>query len=192
MLVNSLDARLDYLRNSVSLRLSDNLAKRIPWFSERKENVEAQRILSSELWTKVQADFTNLLEQLRAELETIRVDNRVTLSEAVSFIGRAIRLGYEIVAKYAAKEEDRKATVLMLVDEFYNRLLAPLDIPFIPGFVENSLVDPLIGKALHYGVDGLYDVIVGALFAKPPLMASTLGSSVGSPTPVGSANPDSQ
>lgn len=194
MLATSLMSRLEFLQESVNRRLRENRANGnlLSWFADRKGNVDAQRVLTSDLFNKVSADFALLLDQLKAEVGVIQQDNRITLSEAVSFIGRAIKLSYAVAVKYAASAEDRKATVVMLVDEFYARILAPLDLPFVPNIAgfENRVVDPLLGKALHYGVDGLYDVIVDALVTPTPITASTLGSPLGSSAPVGSPSPN--
>jgi len=180
----SLNRRLELMKEAIAERLSNR--KVIGWFQDRTAHVDADRISNSELYAKVYNDFVALLNQLQAQVAVIQQDNRITLSEAVSFIGNAIQQGYVIVSKYAATPTDRKDLVLMLIDELYVRVLAPLDIPYVPGFVENSFLDPMIGKGLHYAVDGLYDVIVGALNTTPPLHAATLGSS----SPSGSVNPN--
>lgn len=185
-LATSLQRRLETMKDAVALQLLNR--KVIGWFQDRTAHVDADKLMNSDLFSKVYADFTNLLNQLQAQVAVIRQDNRITLSEAVSFIGSAIQQAYLIVNKYAATPTDRKDLVLMLVDEFYAKVLAPLDIPYVPSVVENTFLDPMIGKGLHYAVDGLYDVIVNAIHTTPPLPASNIGS----PSPnIGSANPNS-
>lgn len=174
MFSNTLHGRLEALKNEVAAKILN--IKVIGWFQSRTAHIDSNKMLNSELFQKVSSEFIALLNTLQAQVEVIKQDNRITLSEAVSFIGNAIQQGYLIVSKYAATPSDRKDLVLTLVDEFYARALAPLDIPYIPNFAENSFLDPMIGKGLHYAVDGLYDVIVNALNTTPPLQASNIGS----------------
>lgn len=182
---SSLSERLKFLKDAVQ-----QTKERLPivkWFQDRTPHVDGDKLLRSDLYEKVYGDFAKLLTDLQAQVAVIQQDNRITFSEAVSFIGSAIQQAYVIVSKYAAHPADRKELVLILVDEFYAKVLAPLDIPYVPAFAENSFLDPMLGKALHYGAEGLYDVIVGALLTSPPLQASNLGS----PSPhVGSVNPN--
>lgn len=51
----------------------------------------------------------------------------------------------------------KKKLALEMVDSFYQDVIRPLDIPDVPGILENRIVDPIIGKVVHNIADGLIE-----------------------------------
>lgn len=56
-----------------------------------------------------------------------------------------------------------RETVLAAFDKFYDTVLAPLDIPFIPDIIELTYVDPAVRRVLRDQASGLFDLAVSLL-----------------------------
>lgn len=157
--------RLESLKERIAIIAEGNPITR--WFQTKEDKT------NTEAFTTVMPSLSALLEQLKAEVTAMTVDNRITFSEFVHFIGRATRLIYGTISQIGGIDPvERKTMVLTAVDEFYQRVLAPLDIPYVPAFIENSYLDPAIGKWVHDAANALYDVIVNSLAAGMQLQAS--------------------
>jgi len=166
-LVNSITQRLDYLRDTVARRYAER--DRIKWFSLNKgdDSDLLPSIERNPLFQVAKDELAALLDQLQAELDTIKQDGKITLKEAMSFIGLVIQRSYVLLQKFTATPEDRKFVTMFIVSEFYFKLLAPLDLPWIPDFLEKRFVDPMLGNWLLAAVDGLYDIITESWDYRP-------------------------
>ena len=133
------------------------------WFTDRKPNVEADRVINSTLFKESQIPLAMMLDLLRGEVAFIKHDDRISFVEAVTFIGRSVRLFYAVVIAMPSDPAEQKAVVMLAVDEFYTKEIAPLDIPYIPSWIENRFVDPMVGGWFHDAASALYDIIVDAI-----------------------------
>lgn len=150
------------------------------WFEDRKPLASTSRteaMLAAQPGVKL--SLVNLLNQLKAEVDSVTVDGRIELKEVVQFAVRAMRLIFAELKKLDFDSETNREVVLYALDEFYLQVLAPLDIPGVPAFIENRFVDPLIGSWWHDAADGIYD----ALFEDLPVVPVKV-------EPTGSANPN--
>lgn len=55
---------------------------------------------------------------------------------------------------------DKKTLVLETLAKFYDDVIAPLDIPYVPGIVEKTVVDPALRKVFLELASGTIDVLV--------------------------------
>ncbi len=150
------------------------------WFSEKRNNIEANRIYhrllekqkvpiasesgfssasSSTLEVSPLIIISEVLNQLKAEVAAVTEDNKIQFGELVQFVVRATKLLNEALQRFNFNREESKEAVLLSLDNFYARVLAPLDIPFVPEWIENRFVDPVIGGWMHEIVSGLYDAL---------------------------------
>lgn len=163
--------RLESLKERIAIIAEGNRITR--WFDTKIANPGTAAIVKSDAFVALSPMLSTLLEQLKAEVSAMTVDNRITFMEFVNFIGRATRLLYGTVSQITSIDPvERKLLVLTAVDEFYTRVLAPLDIPYVPAFFENSYLDPLIGTWVHDAASAFYDIIVSSLAAGMQLQAS--------------------
>ena len=59
-----------------------------------------------------------------------------------------------------AKGSEKKALAMYCVDRFYNEVIAPIDIPYLPNFIERRYFDPAMGRAVHEVADRAIDSLV--------------------------------
>ena len=116
------------------------------------------------------------LADLIARYREATADGKVTISEVVT-IGSAAVDGFVLAAQTVAGATgaEKHAAVLAAVDQFYASVIAPLDIPRIPDFIERTIVDPALGSVLHFVADGLIKAAVNRF--------STMGIDGFGPTP---------
>lgn len=131
------------------------------WFRDRKpETEQAANVLEAIKTTKIYTPLIGILEKLRAEVAVISEDGRITFSEVVQFAVRSVQLLHTELATVTALDAvSRKEITMLAFDEFYLKVIAPLDIPYVPTFVESSFLDPMLGKLWHQAADGLYESI---------------------------------
>ncbi len=104
--------------------------------------------------------LAEVLEVTVADLITksraVTADGKITIAEIIE-IGSSAVDGLVLAAQTVAGTtgEQKHAAVLEAVDHLYASVIAPLDIPRVPDFIERSIVDPALGSALHYVADGL-------------------------------------
>lgn len=160
----SLFARLD--SESIRSRVKSSAPRITTWFASRKDvdslfnpvrGVSASDNLDFE---KLRSDVTLVLNQLTAEIDAIRADGTITFKEVISFCVRLFQLVLPVLQSFPSSAIRQKDLALEIADEFYLRVLAPLDIPYVPAFIENSFLDPAIGRLWHEAASGLYDSLL--------------------------------
>lgn len=157
------------------------------WFKSRTPNVESNRIAAlfdaslpqpmlvvqgtgekfdlEAFRTTIEA----LLNQVAAEVEHIRQDGLTfSLSEITAMFGRLLTFILPTIRSLPITPEDRRLAALLVADEFYVKVIAPLDLPWIPDIAENNLVDPYLGRAWHEAAAGLYDFLDQFVFTEIP------------------------
>lgn len=87
-----------------------------------------------------------------------RMADGPSLEDAIALCVQAAQCAVELTREVPdLSAEDRKAACLAVLDRFYFQEIAPLDIPKVPEFVERSIVDPVLGSALHHLASGLIE-----------------------------------
>ena len=104
------------------------------------------------------------VDEVVGEYKKAVEDGTLEFSEALQL---AILAGSSFVKLAAeipdAKGEDKKAAVRKALMRFYDEIIAPLDIPKIPGFVENRIVDPAVRAIWGIVIDAVIDALVKLL-----------------------------
>jgi len=106
-------------------------------------------------------DLKAQIDIVLAAAKTATADKQVTLKEAVT-IGLEVFHAVAIAAKGLpnSTHDEKKAVLIQVADEFYRQVLAPIDIPGIPDFIESRFVDPAIGNVFSKMAEGVIDWIL--------------------------------
>lgn len=123
-------------------------------------------------------DLKKELNELLAYYKSLKTDGW-TMEEIYSFITRSVASIVRLVGEYSTSETDIKTTVMTAIDELYDNVIAPIDIPYVPNLIETRFVDPLIKAALKKQISGIIDGLL-KVFDRPP----TPNPEVTTPPPV--------
>ena len=111
--------------------------------------------MSEKLYDLLQTEFT----ELRAEYEVLASDG-LTVREffklLASFLGRANRVVKHFGDEHGTVEE-RRECVVVAGQEFFEKIIEPLDLPWIPNWMESLVIDPAIGRSIRPVIEGLVD-----------------------------------
>lgn len=133
---------------------------------------------------------TTIFDQMKAAVADViafykeAAKDGLTLNEVWSLTTKAV--GTLVTVAEGFKEfggADKKAAVLAAAGEFYDAVLAPIDIPKVPDFLERTVVDPALRQVWLKVVDGMVDGLVG-IFNKtqwPTLPAAPAPAQPGTP-----------
>jgi len=101
------------------------------------------------------------IDQVLAAAKTAAADKQITLKEAVT-IGMEVFHAVAIAASSlpGTTKDEKKAVLIKVADDFYKSVLAPIDIPGVPDFLESRLVDPLLGNVFSKVAEGVIDWIL--------------------------------
>jgi len=111
-------------------------------------------ILRNELYEQIK----EAVQALKAGFRDALADGKITLAELWLLVQHlVIDLVGIVNGLDDLSPERRKEAILELVDEVYADVIAPIDLPWVPEFIERSLVDPILGIALHEVVSRLLD-----------------------------------
>ena len=87
----------------------------------------------------------------------------ITLSEASEIAGDAIRRLVTLANELNVSGPEKKRAVMDAAGKLYDTLIAPLDIPKIPEFVEARFVDPLLKQVWLEVISGVVETFVKML-----------------------------
>lgn len=114
------------------------------------------------------ADLKAELDELLAYYKSLKTDGW-SMEDIYSFVTRAVASLVRLVGEYDATTTDLKATVLAAFDELYDKVVAPIDIPYVPERIEARFVDPFLKAALKKQVAGMIDGLVRVFNSTPSL-----------------------
>lgn len=100
------------------------------------------------------------LQDMVARFQAARGDGTITIAEGVQLLTHAVGHLVRVVESLGGTGAQKKDAVVRAAQRFYDEVLAPLDLPFVPNLLERTVVDPLIGRAVPVVVGGLIDGIV--------------------------------
>jgi hypothetical protein len=145
----------------------------VTWLASRTPTDGVTSTAISELTNSQEYDaLKQLLNVLQGEVAALADDGKVTFKEIVFVGSRLVRHTFTYVNRLTNLTfEQRKALVLHIADEFYTKVVAPLDIPGVPALIENSIVDPKLGGYWHDAVSGLFDFVDSMFVGNEPLAA---------------------
>jgi hypothetical protein len=106
----------------------------------------------------VREEIAKLIE----EAKVAYADKTVSVSEAMGLLTKASMSFIAIYAQFKTvlDASDMKTVITESVVQFYESVIRPMDIPGVPGFIENTVVDPMISKMIPYIVPALYDALM--------------------------------
>jgi len=110
-----------------------------------------------------------LYEKIKVEVEGIMASARIKLIDGLDFseIAQLVRETVEafvrVVAAVRENPADIKATVLGLCGKFYDEVIAPLDIPQIPDWLERGVVDPTCKQVFLAMIEAFLDYVIVAV-----------------------------
>ena len=106
-------------------------------------------------------DLQSEIEAIIAAAKAAAEDKKITLQEIAFLAMKVFDLVAGIAKKVPADKAAKKALLLQVADDFYSAIVAPLDIPGVPEWIENRFVDPKVGAIWHEIAGGLIDYVLG-------------------------------
>ena len=116
-------------------------------------------------------DIAASVNSIIAKYKEIIGDGKLTLSEILSLAGAAAASFLELTKSLTALDEEKKKAILTAVETFYDTVLAPLDIPVVPNFLE-PVVDAGLKEVVLYVTGAMIDTLMG-------VQAMVVGSDTG-------------
>jgi hypothetical protein len=101
------------------------------------------------------------IDKIIAAAKAATADKTITLKEAVA-VGMEVLDAVAILVKQIPNQshEEKKAVLIQAANDFYSAVLAPIDIPGIPDFIESRFVDPALGNIFSKVAEGVIDWIL--------------------------------
>ena len=113
---------------------------------------------------------SSFYEQIKAEIEAMLATAREIYADGHISVKEWRRLGVEVLraAKRIAAmvDESQVSREQLFIDvcvSAWEDLGKPFDIPGVPDFLEDALVDPIIEKLIEYGAGVIYEYLAGQL-----------------------------
>ena len=111
--------------------------------------------------------FDKLIASAKVKLDEAKQDG-LTPAEvfgiALALLHEAIEEAVRLAAEYKnAVGPAKKELVIAAVEKFYFEVIAPIDLPYIPNFVIEPIVDQSIGSAIRPLVGGLVERVYSLL-----------------------------
>lgn len=97
--------------------------------------------------------YLDQLELAISDLQDVLEDGKLTVGEVFQLANRVIPRVQEIMANVAQFTEEDRDQILAAADALYDKYITPLDIPWVPDQVENSMVDPVLKSALRLSLN---------------------------------------
>jgi hypothetical protein len=90
-------------------------------------------------------------------------DRDITFGEVLGLIPKFIG-AITVLAKNIDPAMESGALRVLVIEgatDFYEEFIKPYDIPYLPNVVEDTVVDPALGKAVPILIGATYDTIIG-------------------------------
>lgn len=111
--------------------------------------------MANELYDAVKEEIAGII----AKYKEVAKDG-LTLPEIFSLITSATGSFVRVMEVSGRDGTVKKEAALIAAELFYDQVIAPLDIPHVPGFIETSVVDPALKKVFMAAVNGMIDSLV--------------------------------
>jgi hypothetical protein len=82
-------------------------------------------------------------------------------SDVPSLLASGAIRGTRIMQATGASGPEKKEAVLMCLETMYDRIILPIDLPFIPNYIIEPMVDKALKAAIRPGFGPLIDRVVG-------------------------------
>lgn len=115
------------------------------------------------LYDQIRAEVDGVVAGVKAKLLAAKADGELTAGELwslamdglTSVLGVAIRL----LQILPASGPEKRAAAIEAAVEFYKAVIKPLNIPYLPDFIVEPMVDDAIERALPAIVGGMIDAL---------------------------------
>lgn len=123
--------------------------------------------------------FPPAFDRLVTDYAAVLRDGKLTIHEVLTLFTRACLGIIALLTEHGRPltAADRRLLFSSSVDQFYTTLIAPLDLPMIPDFLE-PLVDKALGSMFDRTALSLYDAVAATLEKLDPLIPVPTGSPV--------------
>lgn len=108
------------------------------------------------------AELSKAIDEIIKKYQELVGDGSLSLSDIISLMAAASSTLWKLVKAYAIPSNDRKGVVLEAMDKFYDEVIRPIDISFIPNFIE-PFVDSWLKQLLLFIVGGWISALGGIL-----------------------------
>lgn len=105
-------------------------------------------------------DILAAVTQIIDKYKEVIGDGKLSFSEIISLTGAAAASFLELTKSITALDADKKAAILAALDKFYINVIAPIDIPVIPNFIE-PMVDAGLREVVMYLAEAMLDTLIG-------------------------------
>ena len=100
------------------------------------------------------------VEKLQQQWKEAFADGKISLLDMVQLAYTMVAAFVKVVAVFDGLDAAQKRlAVLELVDRTYQEVIAPLDMPWVPDWLEGK-VDTLLGQWLHVLAENLLDLML--------------------------------
>lgn len=98
-----------------------------------------------DIQTMVRAKLLALLDSFKAKA----ADGKISFAEGWQLLQEFTAGAVYIVDELTVAGADKKAMVLSLAQQFYDNVIAPIDIPFVPNILMEPALDRLLGSLIQ-------------------------------------------
>jgi hypothetical protein len=95
--------------------------------------------------TLVKVKLQEIVDSAKAKF----ADKKITLAEGWQLLQESTAAAVYVVDQLNVEGADKKAMVLQLAQQLYDNVIAPIDIPFVPNFGVEPIVDKVIGQMIQ-------------------------------------------
>ncbi len=98
-------------------------------------------------------------DAIRARVAEAASDGKITLPEGFRILGEIVDAAAWAVR--ALKEPAELETLITDCEAFYDQVVQPLDLKAVPDWLERSVVDPMLRRAIRPSITALYEALAG-------------------------------
>lgn len=101
--------------------------------------------------------------ETKRQLEAAKADGKLSNEELWQLFYSGVKRAVQTAKDLPLAGADKKAAVLDAAGKLYDTVIAPIDIPYIPAILENSVVDPMLKTLYMDSLSGLIEIFVADL-----------------------------
>lgn len=109
-------------------------------------------------------DVTSVIGKIKEEYASLMEDGKLSLADAWRLIMVATEEFAKLAESFNVGGEQKKAMVLAALEEFYDRVMANWDIPYIPNVVVEPALKRILKPVIMNIASSTVDYIVAKLF----------------------------
>lgn len=111
-------------------------------------------------------DVTSVVEKIKEKYADLIKDGKLSLADAWTLFQVATEEFARLAESFNVDGVQKKEMVLAALDKFYDEVLEPLNIPYVPDRVIEPMVDKFLKKVFLQLAGSAIDFIVAKIFPK--------------------------